>query len=97
MDFRRFSMTIFVIEDEFHAKWQGQFQSSDAAIHELQARAPVPWNEVPNRCTCTSWKTCSRDYVATELDDRVSPWEEIERTPVLSVDANGASLHTRGR
>jgi hypothetical protein len=88
-------MTIFVIEDEFHAEWQGQFQSSDAALADLQARASVPWSEAPNRCPCTSWKTCGRDYVVIEFDDRVSPWEEIGRTPVLSVGATGAIWHTK--
>ena len=86
-------MTVFVIEDEFHAEWQGQFQSFDAAFAELRTKASIAWNETPNRCPCTSWKTCCREYVVVEFDDRVSPWKETGRTPVLGVNASGVTWH----
>jgi len=89
-------MTVFVVEDEFHAEWQEQFQSFDAAIAELRIRASVAWNEAPNRCPCISWQTCGRDYVVVEFNDQVSPWKEIGRVPVLSVSAKGATWHYKG-
>lgn len=89
-------MTVFVIEDEFHAEWQGQFQRADEAFAEVRARASVAWDETPNRCPCANWKTCGRDYVVIEFDDRVSPWKEISRRPVLSVNASGITWHDKG-
>lgn len=89
-------MTVFVIEDEFHAEWQGQFHSSDAAFAEVRTRASVAWEETPNRCPCISWKTCGRDYVVIEFDDQVSPWKEISRTLVLSVNASGTTWQDKG-
>ncbi|HRE58410.1 MAG TPA: hypothetical protein PLW09_11365 [Candidatus Kapabacteria bacterium] len=47
--------TTFIIEDEFHAEQQGEFKTFKDAFSELQQRANIPWNEIPNRCPCTNW------------------------------------------
>ena len=81
---------MFVIEDEIHCDWHGQFSNYDDALAELRRRAVLPWNEPPNVAPCTSWQTCERDYVIIEFDDSVSPWKEVQRSPVLNVSAKGA-------
>jgi hypothetical protein len=84
-------MPVFVIEDELHAEWQGEFESFAAALAELRNRAAIKWDEAPNRPPCSSWPTCGREYVVLELDDQVTPWRELNRTCVLSIDAKGVT------
>jgi hypothetical protein len=80
---------MFIIEDEIHAELCGKFSSFSEAIAELQARSQIPWDEKPNVCPCTSWKTCEREYSIVEYDTSVKPWREISRTPVLNISAKG--------
>jgi hypothetical protein len=82
-------MAIFVIEDEIHAEWQGQYASFEVAITELQRRGTIPWDQAPNVAPCMSWNTCGREYVVIEFDDSHSPWKELRRVSVLSVSASG--------
>lgn len=86
-------MTIFVVEDEVHAEWQGKFNSFDDAFAELQVRASVAWDKSPNRCPCVSWRACGREYAVVEFDSEISPWKEIGRTLILSVNATGFTWH----
>ena len=61
---------MFVIEDELHAdQLDGQFQTRQQAIAELQRVAAIPWNEDPNRAPCRSWPTCGRRYELIEYDE----------------------------
>jgi len=76
---------LFVIEDEAHAEWNGEFRTLGEALEELVRRSKVPWDQEPNRAPCQSWATCGRDYVVIEVDDQVKPWREVKRTSVLKV------------
>lgn len=79
-----------IIEDESHAEWQkGEYLSVEEAFQELKRRAAMPWNESPNVCPCTSWKTCDRQYYILEFDDSTEPWTELKKLGCLKVSANG--------
>ena len=43
-------MTIYVIEDEAHAEWCGEFPTFESALNELKVRANIPWDSKPNQC-----------------------------------------------
>lgn len=79
----------FVIEDERHAEPQGEYPSFQDALNELQRRAAIPWDEVPNRAPCTSWPTCGRSYEVIEYDQSQVPWKVLRRVAVLDVSADG--------
>jgi hypothetical protein len=83
------SMVTYVIEDEFHAEWCGQFATRAEALAELEARSALPWDQSPNVCPCMSWRTCGREYVIIEFNNASKPWEELSRTSVLSVSSKG--------
>jgi hypothetical protein len=86
-------MSIFVIEDVLHAEWCGEFPSYEEAMQELKKRSKLPWDAEPNRCPCTSWKTCKRSYEIIEFDDsNRMPWVEISRRWVLSISSEGVVL-----
>jgi len=36
-------MNLYVIEDEFHAEPQGDFDCYDSALEELEGRSKIPW------------------------------------------------------
>ncbi len=82
-------MRKFSIEDDVHAEWQGDFETFDAAIIELQRRAALTWDAPPNQCPCTGWKTCERIYTITEFivgDETFTPQNLYE---VLSISSRG--------
>lgn len=83
--------SMFIIEDEVHAEWCGEFESFEEALAELRARSTIARELQPNVCPCTSWKTCSREYSIVEFDTSREPWSEVSRTPVLAVSSNGAT------
>jgi hypothetical protein len=79
---------MFVIEDEAHAEPQeGQFQTRQQAIAELQRRAAIPWDEEPNRAPCTNWINCGRRYELVEFDETTSPRKELSRKLILDISA----------
>src|ERR1051325_2374464 len=82
-------LTMFVIEDEIHCDYHGEFARFDEALAELKRRAEIPWDQDPNVAPCTSWKTCGRQYVVVEFDDSKLPSKVIRRVPVLEVGASG--------
>jgi hypothetical protein len=83
---------MFVIEDERHAEQQpGEFVSFEDALVELQRRARLPWDSVPNKAPCTSWRTCGRTYEIVEYDFSTIPWRELRRVPILEMTANETS------
>ena len=85
---------MFQIEDEFHAEPQkGTFDSYEVALDELKLRAEIPWNKEPNRCPCTNWENCSRNYEIIEYDDSGTPWKELNHVSVLTVSAKGIKWH----
>jgi hypothetical protein len=81
---------MFVVEDEIHAEWEGQFSSFDEAVVEIRRRATIPWDQPPNVAPCMSWMTCGREYVVIEFDESHTPWKELRRVAVLAVSASGA-------
>jgi hypothetical protein len=80
---------VFVIEDEIHAEWCGQYVSFEEAMAELRRRATIPWDEVPNVAPCGSWQTCGREYLVIEYDDSQSPWAEVLTVPVFDISSSG--------
>lgn len=82
-------MGIYVIEDEMHAEWCGEYESLEKAIAELESRSRVGWDKKPNICPCTNWKKCCRNYEVIEYDDSKKPWIEKSRKLILNISAEG--------
>ena len=79
---------MFIIEDEFHAERQeGQFPTFEDAIGELERISKIPWGEIPNRCPCTNWKDCVRNYQIIEYDTTQTPWLELNKKDILTITA----------
>ena len=79
----------FIIEDEAHAEWCGEFSELNEALQELKRRAELPWDQAPNAAPCKSWQTCGRNYEIVQFETSSQPWREISRTPALRVNAIG--------
>ncbi len=82
-------MSVFVIEDEIHAEWMGEFASRDMALSELQRLAALPYGVPPNAAPCESSATCGRDYHIIEFETDGPDWKETRRDHVLSTSAKG--------
>ena len=82
-------MTIFVIEDEAHAEYCGEFSTFENALIELKKRSKIKWDEKPNICPCTNWKNCGRNYEIIEYDETKETWKEIKTTPILKISSKG--------
>lgn len=81
---------MFIIEDEIHAEPEKrEYKTFEDAISELKKRATIPWNEKPNRCPCTNWKDCERNYQIIEYDTTKIPWTELQRKDILTISAKG--------
>lgn len=80
---------MFVIEDEWHAEWIGEFNSREEAEVELQRLANLSWDEPPNVCPCTSWRTCGRRYHVTHFETASEPWRVLNDEARLEVSAKG--------
>jgi hypothetical protein len=80
---------MFVIEDEIHVEWCGEFKIYEEALSELQDRIRISWDSAPNIYPCMSWRTCGRKYCILEFDSSLEPWREVFRTHVLSVSSKG--------
>lgn len=78
-------MIKFSIEDDVHAEWQGDYASLDDALSELQRRSNLSWDEKPNVCPCTGWKTCERLYTITEYDTSDTTWTPLSEHEVLTI------------
>jgi hypothetical protein len=81
------AVQMFVIEDEWHAEWIGEFASRDDAYSELRRLATLPWDEAPNLCPCMSWRTCGRRYHLTEYDTSAGAWRRLSDEALLDVSA----------
>ncbi len=81
--------SIFVLEDDLHAEWAGEYETFELALAEIRRRAQIPWNEKPNRAPCMSSFTCGRCYCIEEYDNSTHPWTRIKSTPVLEIDSKG--------
>lgn len=79
----------YIIEDESHAEMQGEFDSFEDALTELKKRSTIPWDQEPNKCPCTNWRNCRRNYEIAEYNTANKPyWKEIERTSVLEISSS---------
>ncbi len=81
---------VLVIEYEMHDEQCGEFSSYEMALAELQRRAELPWDQSPNRCPCTSWRSCQREYEIVDYDVSERPWRRVKANPILQVSADGA-------
>lgn len=80
---------MFVIEDEIHAEWCGEFKTYMGALSEFQARSKIAWDAAPNASPCMSGKTCSQDYYILEFDSSLEHWRKVSRTHALSISSKG--------
>ena len=79
----------FVIEDEFHCEWIGEFESRSEALQELTRLASLAWDAAPNQAPCTSWADCGREYHLVEFDTDTKPfWTELRREYALSISSS---------
>lgn len=81
---------MFVIEDEIHAEWCGEFKTYMGALSEFQARSKIAWYAAPNASPIMSSRTCSRDYYILEFDRSQKPWREVSRTHTLCIYSKGS-------
>jgi hypothetical protein len=81
----------FLIYDELHAEYFGQFDTLGEAIADVERLAAAAWDQGPNRAPCISWRTCGRRYVVQEVDDPIEPWTVLGTIPVCDVSAAGVS------
>ena len=82
-------MPVFIIEDDIHADWIGQYATLEEAVAELRRRAALPWGEFPNTAPCKSSRTCGRKYQILEYDPSTVPWTKLRCLPALDVSARG--------
>lgn len=87
------SKRVFVIEDEFHAEEMARHRDLPSALAVVKEWSMRPWDDLPNRCSCSSWRTCRRDYVIVEYDIAEQPWAEVSRHRVLSISSKGSIWH----
>jgi hypothetical protein len=78
---------MFVIEDEWHAEHIGEFGSNAEALATLKRLAETSWDQPPNLCPCSSWRTCGRRYRIIEYDTSRTPWKQISNDAFLEVSA----------
>lgn len=83
-------ITLFVIEDEMQAEQCGEYSSYESALAKLKKRAELPWDQSPNQCRCTGWRSCKRNYEIVEYDVSERPWRRMNTNSVLQVSADGA-------
>ncbi len=77
-------MRKFIIEEEGHAEFIGEFETFEKAITELRRISKIPWNESPNISPCSN-PNCGRDYMLIEYEVSDNHWEVIKSDFVLSV------------
>ena len=82
---------MFIIEDEWHAEQIGEFNSREEADAELLRLAALPWDEAPNLCPCTSWRTCGRRYRIVQYETSSEPWRSLSDEAVLEVSVMGTT------
>jgi hypothetical protein len=82
---------MFVIEDEWHAEWIGEYATREEAHAELRRLAELAWDDAPNRCPCMSWRTCGRRYHLTEFDTSGEKWRSLNDEALLEVSASSTT------
>ena len=77
--------SMFVIEDQLHCDWIGEYPDRASAVAELKRLAETAWDRAPNQAPCTSWQSCGRQYALIEYDTATDPWTRIETIQALEV------------
>ena len=80
----------FIIEDEAHSEWCGEYSTFAEAMVELERRRALPWDHPPNVAPCESWRICGRNYEIVEFNVSTQPWQELRRTPALAINSRGS-------
>ena len=86
----------FVLEDEVHCEWLGEFATLAAARAELERLATLPWDEPPLAAPCTGWRACGREVAILEYDATGDPWRLVRREDGFRVDARGVAWGADG-
>jgi hypothetical protein len=73
----------FVVEDESHCESFARFDSMEAAVGEIRRLSKLPWDEEPNCCPCTSWRTCSREWFVAEYETVGDRTRHVRSTDVI--------------
>ncbi len=81
---------MITVEDNNHCECMRECETYDEAIAELMYLSSVPWDHLPNRCPCSSWRKCERTYELREVDDTRTPCKVLRRLVVLKVSRYGA-------
>jgi hypothetical protein len=79
---------MIAIEDTNHCEGRGEYETLDEAIAELRYLSSVPWDRLPNRCPCSTWRKCERTYELREIDDTENT--VLRRLLALRVSRHGA-------
>ena len=79
---------MIAIEDANRSESRGEYETLDEAVAELRYLSSVPWDHLPNRCPCRSWRKCERTYELREIDDTQN--KVLRRLLVLKVSRHGA-------
>ena len=82
-------MIKFVLEDDIHAEYIAEFDTFDSALKKAEELAALPWDDEQNKCPCSSWKTCERQYDIVEFQVIGDNWGEINRTEVFKISSAG--------
>lgn len=83
---------MWVIEDELHSEWVGEFSTREEAVTELHRLAELSWDQPPNQAPCMSWETCGRNYELVEFDSSTTDaWRELQRAPALKVSKDSVN------
>ncbi len=81
---------MYIIEDEIHAELlKKEYKTFEEALSALERIASISWDEEPNRCPCTNWKECERNYHIVEYDTSGTYWKELQRWDMLTISAKG--------
>lgn len=77
---------VILIQDDRHAELQKtEYRTFQEAVEELKTCAAIPFDQPPNRCPCTGWRTCGREYSIQEFEKSGPPWRLLRYVPVVKV------------
>lgn len=79
----------FVLEDAFHAGWEGQYDSFAAAVTEARRRSELPFEDPLNAPPCMNWTNCHRLLHVIEFDTRYHPWRHVSVVELVKIERNG--------
>ncbi|HUG66417.1 MAG TPA: hypothetical protein VMM76_01620 [Pirellulaceae bacterium] len=81
-------MASFNVYDDIHCDLCGKFCTFAEALAEIRRRCAIPWDQLPNRAPCKSWKTCGRKYRIREYSSPTSD-RLLNSTDICDINADG--------